>query len=420
MIHKEMGKSILTVIFLVLVLRYGSAQEKNIDYFVNLALQNSPQLKDYQNRLQSNRIDSLRLRAGLGAQVNAFSNNSYAPVIHGVGYDEAITNGANIYAAVSVSKGIISNKNLQNQLQSVELQKLSILNPAKITEQDIKKGVIDQYITVYGLLEQVRYYGEELDLLHKEEIIFKKLTSSGVYKQTEYLTFLVLLQQQDLQLVQIKNQYRNAFRSLHYLCGVIDTTTYPLAFPALQPEKLPILQNSIFYQPFVTDSLNLVINNKQIDYNYQPKLNLFGEAGFNSSLAFQPWKNFGPNFGLNLSIPIYDGHQRKMQHDQNIVSEQTRKYYREFFSKQYGQQINQLLLQLTDVQNLNGRIRKQIIYSQALVDANRKLLENGGVSVTEYIIAMSNLLTTKNMLLQNEIEKYQIINQLNYWCREKQ
>jgi outer membrane protein TolC len=369
--------------------------------------------------LQSNRIDSLRLRAGLGTQVNAVSNDSYAPVIGGVGQDDAITNVANINASVVVSKGIISKKNLENQLQAVELQKLSIRNPAKITEQELKKNVVDQYIAAFGLLQQVKFVSDGLELLRKEEVIFKKLTSTGVYKQTEYLTFMVLLQQQDLQLVQIKNQYRNAFRSLNYLCGVVDTTTQPLANPALTLEKLPELRHSIFYQQFVTDSLNLVVGDKQIDFSYQPKLNLFGEAGYNSSFAYQPWRNFGPNIGLNLSIPIYDGHQRKMQHDQIAVSEQTRRSYREFFTRQYGQQINQLILQLTDNQNLTGKINRQVTYSQALVDANRKLLETGEVSVTEYIIAMSNLLTTKNLLIQNEIEKYQLINQLNYWCREK-
>ena len=108
-----------------------------------------------------------------------------------------------------------------------------------------------------------------------------------------------------------------------------------------------------------------------------------------------------------------------MQHNQIAVSELTRKYYRDFFTKQYGQQINQLILQLTDVQNLTGRIKKQITYAQTLVEADRKLLETGEVSVTDYILAMSNLLTTKNQLIQNEFEKYQLINQLNYWCREK-
>lgn len=414
-----MVRSFLLILSLALVSQTGRAQEKNLDYFVNLALQNSPQLKDYQNRLQSIRIDSLRLRAGLGAQVNAVSNNSYAPVINGTGQDEAITNIANINASVSVSKGIISKKNLQNQLQSVEIQKLNVLNPAKITEQDLKRSVTDQYINVFGLWQQFQFFSSEVDLLRKEEVIFKKLTAAGVYKQTDYLNFLVLMQQQDLQLAQIQNQFKNAFRSLNYLCGVVDSATHPLAAPALQLEKLPELQNSIFYQQFVTDSMNLVIGSRQIDFSYQPKLSVFGEAGFNSSFAFQPWRNFGPNVGLNLSIPIYDGHQRKMQQDQIALSEKTRQYYRDFFTRQYGQQISQLALQLTDNQNLTGRINKQVTYSQSLVDANLKLLETGQVSVTEYVMALSNLLTARNLLIQNEIEKYQLINQLNYWCREK-
>lgn len=414
-----MVKSMLVVFFMILSIQSGVTQEKNLHYFLNLALQNSPLLKDYQNRLQSNRIDSLRLRAGLGPQVNAFSNDSYAPVFGGIGQDDAITNGANINAAISVSKEIISKKNLNNQLQAIELQKLSIQNPAKITEQDLRRSVTDQYVTVFGLLQQVKFFADQLELLRKEEVLFKKLATAGIYKQTEYLTFMILLQQQDLQLVQIKNQYKNSYRSLNYLCGVADTATYPLADPELKLEKLPELRNSVFYQQFVTDSLNLVVGDQQIDFSYQPKLNLFGEAGFNSSFANQPWKNFGPNVGLNLSIPIYDGHKKKMLHNQNSLSELTRQSYREFFTKQYGLQINQLLLQLSDNQKLNAKIAKQVSYSQALVDANRKLLETGDVSVTAYVLAISNLLTTKNLLIQNEIETYQVISQLNYWSRDK-
>ena len=153
-----MLKSLLTVLFLSLVLQFAVAQEKNLDYFVNLAFQNSPLLKDYSNRLQSNRIDSLRMRAGLGAQVNAFSTDSYAPVIRGIGQDDAITNGANINGAISVSKGIISKKNLQNQLQALELQKLAIGNPAKVTEQELRKNVIDQYISVWTVAASKIFY----------------------------------------------------------------------------------------------------------------------------------------------------------------------------------------------------------------------------------------------------------------------
>jgi hypothetical protein len=108
-----------------------------------------------------------------------------------------------------------------------------------------------------------------------------------------------------------------------------------------------------------------------------------------------------------------------MQHDQIALSEQSRRNYSEFFAKQYRQQINQLLLQLSDNQKYKLNIDKQIAYSQALVEANGKLFQTGEVNVTGYFIAISSLLTTKNLLIQNLIENYQLINQLNYWCREK-
>jgi hypothetical protein len=52
-------------------------------------------LKDLQFQQQSNLIDSLRLRAGYGLQING-SSNSYAPYHNGWGYDYAITNGTNL------------------------------------------------------------------------------------------------------------------------------------------------------------------------------------------------------------------------------------------------------------------------------------------------------------------------------------
>lgn len=108
-----------------------------------------------------------------------------------------------------------------------------------------------------------------------------------------------------------------------------------------------------------------------------------------------------------------------MQHNQLAFSEQTRRNYRDFFTRQYSQQINQLILQMADNRNLKEKINKQVSYAAALVEANRKLLETGEVSVTEYVLALTNLLTTKSLLIQNETEKYQLVNQLNYWCREK-
>jgi outer membrane protein TolC len=91
------------------------AQKNNLDYFVNQALANSPLLKDYRGQILSFALDSQVIRAGLKPQVNGISNNSYAPIIHGWGYDEVITNGRQISGLIQVSKSFLSNKTIASQ-----------------------------------------------------------------------------------------------------------------------------------------------------------------------------------------------------------------------------------------------------------------------------------------------------------------
>jgi hypothetical protein len=47
---------------------------------------------------------------------------------------------------------------------------------------------------------------------------------TSVYRQTDYLSFLVTLQQQQLAAEQLLGQYQNDFALLNYLCGLRDTT----------------------------------------------------------------------------------------------------------------------------------------------------------------------------------------------------
>ncbi len=396
-----------------------NAQERNVNYYVNQALANSPFLKDYQNQVLSNQIDSMRIRAGLGPQVNIISNNIYAPVVNGWGYDEVITDQANISAMVSVSKEIKSRANRQNQYDALQWQNQSIRNSGKISEQDLIKSVTEQYIETYGLWEQYQYNNDIIGLLKKEDIILRKLTEKGIYMQTEYLTFLGTLQQKELELLQTRIQYRSNFSTLKYLCGISDTSVLALSEPDIEIAVLPQLENSVFYQQFITDSLKLVTVDKQIDFEYRPKTSVSADAGYYSSLAFQPEKNFGASVGLNLSVPIYDGHQRKMQHDKISIAEQTLRNYRNFYKIQYQQQIQQLMQQLDGNRQIAEQTGNQIRYAQALINANHKLIETGEAHIPDYILAINNLMTLKSMLIQNKVENFRIINQINYWSRQK-
>lgn len=404
---------IILFIFLFSVHLY--AQEKNLTYYQDQARQNSPLLKDYQGQIRAAQIDSQRLRAAYGLQVNGVSNNTYAPLIHGIGYDNAITNGGQVSALVAASKELNGRKNLDNQLAGIQLQQQGVHNTAKISEQELRKSIAAQYITAYGDWAQYNFNHEVFLLLKEEEVILKKLTQTGTYKQVDYLTFLVTLQQQELLLKQLQTQYQNNYAQLNYLSGIIDTTFTPLSDPALAIDQLPILENTVFYHQFEIDSLQLRNTDAAINLAYRPKVSIFGDGGFNSTLAIDPYKNVGVSAGLSVAVPIYDGRQRKMQHHKVAIAEETRKNYQDFFSRQYHQQIQQLQQQLESAQQLIDQAGKQIVYANGLMQANKQLLVHGDVRIADYVIAINSYLNAKNIITQNIINKYLLINQINYW-----
>jgi outer membrane protein TolC len=412
-----MKKAIVLIILLLPLTGCLLAQSRNIDYYLEQALSNSPLLKDYRNQVLTNQLDSQRIRATYKPQVTGTSNNMYAPVINGFGYDNAITNGGNLTAMVGVNQSLVSRKNINTQFETLRIQNQGLENTAQITEQDLKRTIITQYITVYGSLQQLNFTRETDELLKKEEIILRKLTENNVYRQTDYLTFLVTLKQQELAVRQLDIQYRNDNATLNYLSGIVDTATAPLLEPGISLNALPDPEHSVFFHKYTLDSLLLTNNRALVDFSYKPKVNLFADGGYNSSFIYQAYKNFGTSFGINITVPIYDGKQRKLQYSKLDIAERTRAGYKDFYKKQYYQQVAQLQQQLKGTEALIGDINQQIKYSEGLINANVKLLETGDAKIADLVIALNNYLAAKNLLIQNNVSRLQIINQINYWNR---
>lgn len=407
--------------FIILVLRITSNAwaQKTLDYYLNSGIQNSPLLKDYQFQVQNNKIDSQRLRANFRPLVNGSTAGTYAPVVKTWGYDGAITNIHTYNALVSVSQTLIGKENLNNQYLAIQLQNLGLQNQGKISEQDLKRSITQQYITSYGDLLQINFNQEMLALLKEEEAILKRLAEKGVYKQTDFLSFLVNVQQQELLIKQLRIQYQNDFATLNYITGLTDTTFTSLEAPTGLETALPALEQTVFYQQFHIDSLKIIAADKQVDFAYRPRMGLYADGGYNSSFIATPLRNFGVSAGVTVTVPIYDGRQRKMLHQKNNIAEQNRQNYRDFFSKQYQQQITQLQQQLQQTELLVEQTNTQIKYADGLIKAQRQQLVTGDVRIADYIIAISNYLNAKNIITQNSISRLQILNQLNYWNRKQ-
>jgi outer membrane protein TolC len=393
------------------------APDTTLDFYLGQALRNSPLLMDYHNQVLAGQVDSQIVRAGYKPQVTGNSTNIYAPSIHGWGYDQAISNGGNFTSVVAVNQTLIGQKHLDAEFETIRLQNQGLNNTASVSEQDLKRNVTAQYLATYGDLEQLAFNREVYALLQREEALLKDLTQKNVYRQTDYLAFLVTQKQEGLLLQQLEIQFRNDHGTLNYLCGINDTSAGPLADPRIRLQTLPDIDSSVFFRQFRLDSLKLINSRSLIDFGYKPKASLYADGGYSSSLMYEPYKNFGISFGVLLTVPIYDGHQRKMQYSKLDIAERTRAGYKTYFKSQYSQQIAQLNRQLQATEALIGQIDEQVKYSEALIEINGRLLGTGDAKIADYIIALGNYLTAKNLLTQNRITRLQIINQINYWNR---
>ncbi|MGC4037288.1 MAG: TolC family protein [Chitinophagaceae bacterium] len=401
----------------ILLTIHAIGQQRNIDYFTGAAIANSPLLKDLSNQQLSLAVDSALVRAALKPQVNANSSNLYAPVINGYGYDDAITNGAQVSALVSVSKDFISKATLATRFKDLLLQQQIAANTSAMTVQDVKKMIVDQYLLTYGEQLQIEFSARINNLLAGEDSLLRDLTRRTVYKQTDYLLFTVSRQQQLLISTQQQVQYNSDYALLNYLAGITDTTIQRLESPDLSAAGIPELSASVFYKQFQLDSLKLINDKAVVDINYRPRINAFADAGYNSSLVYQAGRNFGTSVGLGVSIPIYDGKQRKLQYAKIDLQEKTRIGKRDYFIRQREQQLIQLNRQLQDLEKLIPQIESQVKYTETLITANFRLMETGDIRLPDFVLSLNNYLDAKNLLTQNFIDRMKVINQINYWNR---
>lgn len=392
-----------------------STSGKDLDYFIHQGLTASPVLNDYKNQQLSNRIDSLRWRAGYRPQVTASSTGLYAPVVKGYGYDQALSNGQTLEALLTVNYMLIGKGRINQQQQQLKIHSDSIKYAASWSVLDLKKNITDQYLNAYASQEQMLFNAEVYELLRKEEVVLKKLTRANTYKQSEYLTFLVTFQQQRLSWKQAEMQFNSDYAMLNYLCGIIDTAVNPIKAPDMSP-AIPV-GGSFFTTRYKLDSLKNENDKIGVALNYKPKASIYVNGGYNSSFLLQPYKNFGTSAGFTLSIPIYDGHQKTMQLQQLNIQQETGMAYQAFFIRQHQQQVRLLLQQIKENQDLYPQLNEQIRFAKSLIAVDSRLLHTGDLKIADYIIAINNYLAAKNLLRQTYINGFKLINQFNYWNR---
>ena len=409
----NMLRNNLIILFLFLASGF-IVNAQSLDFYINKGLDNSPLLKDLSNQLLTGKLDSLLIQASYKPQVNQVSQVMYVPSSTNFGYDQAITNGGNYSAVLNVVQPLFNKKIRNNQFQSISLLNQTIEADAKISANDLKQGITSQYLTAYANYTLIQFNQSTLNLLNNEQGLLKSLADQGIYPQTDLMNLSISVTTQKITIRQAFIQYKNSLAVLNFICGINDTSTIILNKPDISLHNSFNMANSPAMIKFRVDSLKNVNSKLLIDLNYRPKLSAFADAGF---MATQPQNiphNFGTSFGLNFSLPVYDGKQRKLQYDKTLLAENSRLDNKAFYTSQYKQQINQLTEQLKLTEDLILSIRNQLSGQEKLIALYKIEIEKGLVRFLDFLTTVNNYTQTKNTLTVSEMNRLQIINQMNY------
>ena len=405
-------KTYFTILFFVVFA--GISRAQSLDDYLSTGLKNSPLLKDYSNQIRSGNVDSALVSATYKPQVNLTSQVLLAPSAKNFGYDEAITNGGNFSGLVSANQSLFNKKIKSEQFKTILLSNQSVQITKRLSETELKKMIANQYLTAYSQHVQIQFNKSVLKLLEGESGTLKALAEKGIYLQTDYLNLITTIQNQKITIKQSFIQYKNELATLNYICGINDTTTVILEQPIIQLDNIVSVENSLQMEQFHIDSLKNTNQKALVDLNYRPQLSAFADAGFNAITPINIPYNLGASVGLNFTMLLYDGKQRKEQYTKISIAEETRKYYKDFYKKQFSQQYLQLKEQLKLNDELIADIKEQLASQEQLIGLYKMEIEKGLVRFLDFLTVINNYTSTKNSQTVAEMNRLQIINQLNY------
>ena len=391
------------------------SQEKNLDYFIRQGLESSPVLKELELQVRANSVDSMLIKAVRLPQLSFNTFLSYAPVINGYGYSEPITNGGNFISTINLTQSLFNKKITDAKYDRIGIRNQSLASNITISENDLKKAITAQYLQAFSISNDIYFSKSIVERLEDEEAILRKLTEAGIYSQSDYLNFKVEVQGRRLILNELRIQYRKELSNLNYICGITDTSMYLLVLPDLNVNFPVPPETSVYFLPYRLDSLRINNERNLLDRSYKPAVSWFADAGLMNNDPGEIYKNFGASLGFSFSLPVYDGNQKKLNYEKLKFDEETRNNYKQFFAVQYNEQLRQLASELEQTREMIPQINQELELAKAVIQQSRELLNNGTIGVTDFLLALRNLISIQQYKNQYDIKELQIINEINYW-----
>jgi outer membrane protein TolC len=399
----------------------------SLDYFIKKAAANSPALREYENLRSMNRLQAALNRAqNSGFQIFLTGDYLFAPYFNNpgglvttdpspnaYGYDINLSDGGLYSAKLNLERNVLNGGltgvlDRQIRVQDEQYQQALILE-----RHSLEKQVTDLYLNALLLQRLARVSEETVAALREQTRLAAGLAAGGTATLQDYLLLKIEFKNQSILLDDARQQVRSGLLQLVALCGIADTSVTAVDSVALKPG--PLVNGSRFTGRYALDSLSVLTEQALFETRYSPRLRMFLNTGLDAVELAGIDRRFGMSAGLNLSLPLFDGHQRRLTAEQkrfalNTVRE-SRRYLEATVALQrvnYGKRIESL------GNNIAG-MSEQIEDYRKLLDLSSRQLRQGGLSMIDYLTIVRNFTDLRKNAISLEISLQLETNNYNYW-----
>lgn len=424
-----MLRNLIFAVLLTFEACFAQAQStRSLDYYLQIAGTYSPELKENLNLQKTNILQADLIRSQLRKpQISVSADYLFAPFFfnngqfisitptpssEAYGYDAGISNGGLYSGLLNIAYPIFNGSIYKATSGQIEVQNKILKNSSSIALHNLENNVNAQYITIYQLQQQIKYSNKIIELVNDRKIIVHLLVEQGIMLQSDYLLLDIEISSRQFDIALLNTALSDAFSILNNLCGISDTTQFELIQPEIKLTEL--LPRFNYEQKYTLDSLDLALQQQVTNTKYKPQVLVFGNTGLNAIDAQNIPHNIGLSAGIHLSVPIYDGHQKKIIDQQYKYTLQSLDYFRSDKIIQQKNKLNALLQQIQSAKLSISFIDKQLEQQNELLLLIKDKVASGQISVTDYLNAIKDFALANQNKIQAQTQLWQFINQYNY------
>jgi len=390
------------------------SQQRDINFYMEALRSNHPVIRDFENQARLTELENLKIRSEYRLpNVFATANLMKAPVINGVGYDEAISNGALYSTLINVEQPILNpSYKAESEMNKIKAGRYRF--QGQLSLREMEKQVTNQYIMCFTGQQHLLSAKEIRELLEEQYKTSCILAKSGIIKTSDILLLEIELGNEDMNITELHLQFSKDITILNSLCGLNDTLETNFSSLNIQIIRSDSAGSRYDYQ-FTTDSLIAENSLKISGQKYKPQISAFANLGVNAIDPANIYSNRGFSAGIDLKINLYDGQQQRINRQQTQIQLESIDNFKRFFNIQRIQSRQSLLKQIESIRVEMKLAEDQLNKYKTLLSIYRQGLSNGDISILAYLTILHTYQKTSDEYFNFSQQIQNAINEYNYW-----